>query len=151
MTVTFDIVNPLQERRWDELLLHNEAYSFFHSSSWARVLSESYRYQPRYVVSVRNGRLSVLLPFMEITSAITGRRGVSLPFSDYCEPVLAPDIPWQDVRSRIVQYGEESGWRSIEVRGGQELFKGEPHSSFYFGHTLDLSGTAEQVFAQEIH
>ena len=80
------IINPLEYPGWDELLLGTDGYSLFHSSSWARVLHESYRYKPLYFTCIENGKLSALIPMMEVISFLTGRRGVSLPFTDCCQP-----------------------------------------------------------------
>jgi hypothetical protein len=79
-------INPLDYPDWDDLLLKSGDPSFFHTSTWARVIVESYGYQPVYFVRWENTRLSSVMPFMDISSRLTGRRGVSLPFTDYCNP-----------------------------------------------------------------
>ena len=83
-------IDPLEYPNWDDLLLTNDQSTFFHTSAWARVLHESYNYKPLYFTSIDDGKISVLIPIMEIRSFITGRRGVSLPFTDYCKPIV-PD------------------------------------------------------------
>jgi len=79
------IINPLEYPGWDDLLLTNDQSTFFYTSAWARVLHESYKYKPIYFTSIDNGKLSALIPVMEVKSFITGKRGVSLPFTDYCQ------------------------------------------------------------------
>ncbi len=142
----FDIANPLEERRWDELLRTRKESAFFHSSSWARVLHESYGYTPRYFSSVENNTLKALVPVMEIKSFLTGKRGVSLPFTDSCEPVLPGGEALQRVMGSLVEYGMENGWGSIEIRGGS-MPDGISPSSFYYGHTLDLLQGEERLFS----
>ena len=82
--VTLEIFNPLDCAWWDELLRNSPGAGFFHSSPWARVLHEAYGYEPCYLASVEDSRFTALLPCMEVRSPITGKRGVSLPFTDYC-------------------------------------------------------------------
>src|SRR3990172_8371413 len=82
------VINPLDYPEWDKLLLSTRDYSFFHSSAWARVLHESYGYRPLYFTSIDNGILLSVIPIMEINSIFTGKRAVSLPFTDYCEPII---------------------------------------------------------------
>lgn len=77
-----EIVDPTVITGWDEMLGHNEAGDFFHSSAWARVLVESYGYAPSYFFSSERSNLTFLMPFMDVSSPITGRRGVSLPWTD---------------------------------------------------------------------
>ena len=83
-----DIVDPTQFPQWDELLFKTPGSSFFHTSSWARVLKESYGYVANYFTEISDGEILTLLPVMEVRSFLTGCRGVSLPFTDSCEPIL---------------------------------------------------------------
>jgi len=145
--LNLQIINPLYYPGWDELLLSKKKYSFFHSSHWARVLSESYNYTPLYFVTIRDNNLSVAIPFMEVKSVFMGKRGVSLPFSDYCVPIISEDVDCQDVLNQIIEYGEQSNWKYIELRGEKELFKDLPCASHYYTHTLDLSKGSEQLFS----
>ena len=141
------ILNPLEYPGWDELLLTNENYSFFHSSAWARVLHESYNYKPLYFTAIENGSLSALIPVMEVRSLLTGRRGVSLPFSDYCEPIAPDKSHFLELIDDVIKYGKNAGWKSIEWRGGQEFFDDVTPSSYYYTHTLDLLENEEQILS----
>ena len=79
MNLQLEIINPLDCESWDELVLSTKNYSFFHSSSWARVIYESYNYTPLYFTLIDNDKLLALIPIMEIKSILTGKRAVSLP------------------------------------------------------------------------
>lgn len=116
------IVNPITYPGWDDLVLSTPGHSFFHSSSWARVLSESYGYTPLYFTVIENGNLRALVPVMEVNSFLTGRRGVSLPFTDYCEPIVDEGISFRDLFDQIIDYGKKRDWKYIELRGGSSLF-----------------------------
>ena len=142
-----NIINPLEYPNWDELLLTNENCSFFHSPSWARVLCESYTYKPLYFTSIANGKLSALIPIMEIKSLLTGRRGVSLPFTDYCQPIVTDKSHFQEIIDSLVAYGKKAGWKYIEWRGGEGYFQDTVHSSFYYGHTLDLTQNEQELLS----
>src|SRR3954464_9442113 len=83
--VSVQVVDPLAVANWDALVMALPGHSFFHSAAWARVLEDSYGYKPVYFALVENGALRALLPALEVDSWLTGKRGVSLPFSDACE------------------------------------------------------------------
>ena len=141
------IVNPLEYPDWDRLVLAAENASFFHSSAWARVLVESYGYKPLYFTSLENGSLSSLVPFMEINSWLTGKRGVSLPFTDEC-PQIAPDSGMsQEMVKHIIDYGEKAGWKYIEWRNGEHFPEEVITSDFYFTHEVDLTQTEKELFS----
>jgi len=147
MSLQLKIINPLEYAQWDDLVISTQDYTFFHSSSWARVLCESYSYKPCYFISLDEGKLSVLMAGMDIKSILTGRRWVSIPFSDYCETIINGDEHFQDgVINHIIHYGKEIGWKSIEWRGG-DLPQSVAHSSYYYGHTLELCHNEEQLFS----
>ena len=147
MNLELEIINPLQHRGWNDLLISAPGYSFFHSESWARVLYESYRYNPLYFTLVDKDKLLALIPVMEIKSILTGRRGVSLPFSDYCEPIIAQNIQFQDMMNYVIGYGKKAGWKSLELRGGKSFQPGSIPCYYYYSHSLDIEQKEEQIFA----
>nr|WP_230406604.1 hypothetical protein [Candidatus Scalindua japonica] len=141
------IINPITYPGWDDLLLSNPDYSFFHSSSWARVLHESYNFKPLYFTLIKENKLLVLMPIMEVKNFIAGKKGVSLPFADYVDPIVAEGSHINDVFDYLIEYGKKSSWKSIEIKGGEWLFQESPLSSYYYGHTLDLSQGEDQIFS----
>jgi hypothetical protein len=144
--MALEIVNPLQIPNWEDLILATGKASFFHSSAWARVLHESYGYEPLYFASFENGKLSCLMPFMEVNSWLTGKRGVSLPFTDYCEPIVENDLSWKEPLDHIIRSGREKGWKYFELRGSGCLLPETQVSSRYLLHTLDLTKEAGEIF-----
>jgi hypothetical protein len=133
------IVNPIDWPNWDSLILSHSNYSFFHSSAWARVLSEAYGYKPLYFTIFDSDAISACLPVMEVNSFITGKRGVSLPFTDHCEPLIRDPAQFEALLNYVKEYGKRSGWKYLELRGGQTLLPGAQPSITYLGHTLDLT------------
>ena len=78
---------------------------------------------------------------------ITGRRGVSLPFSDYCDMIIAQDVSPNDILKELIDYARQADWRSIEFMDGRYLPADTPGSSFYYEHTLDLGKDEGSVVA----
>lgn len=159
--MALDIVNPLDYPGWDDLLQTSAAGrsnpepcacsrtpSFFHSAAWARVLHEAYGYKPLYFTEFSGDRLSALIPVMEIRSLLTGTRGVSLPFTDYCEPVVPDGESFEGMMGRLIGHAEKNRWDSVEIRGGVRMPGDIPVSSSYHGHLLDLSRGEENIFSR---
>jgi hypothetical protein len=142
-----EIINPLEYPSWDDLLLSTNGYSFFHTSAWARVLHETYHYKPLYFSIIGNGRLLLSIPVMEVKGFLNGKRGVSLPFTDCCEPIIAEDMPFKDILGRLIEYGREAGWKFIEIRGGGDLFGRSRPSQFYYVHDMDLVHGEKRIFS----
>ena len=123
--MSLEIIDPTRYPKWDELLLRTPGASFFHSSGWAKVLAESYGYTPLYFTVLENGKLRALVPMMEVNSFLTGKRGVSLPFTDYCEPIIEEGIEFQDLLNPIIDHGKKNGWKYIELRGGEKYLRNQ--------------------------
>jgi hypothetical protein len=140
------IINPITYPGWDELLLSCPDYSFFHSAAWAKVLQETYRYSPTYFTVFKNGHLQALVPVMQVNSFLTGKRGVSLPFTDYSDAIISNGIAFNDLFDHIIEYGKNNGWESFEMRGGESVPLLGPDSCTYSHHTLDLCKGAHEIF-----
>ncbi len=144
-SIQVEIINPLQFDGWDELVRTHPDTTFFHSSHWARVLNITYGYKPLYFTVRDNDNLSALIPLMEIDSFLTGKRGVSLPFTDYCGPIVSNVVDTGDIWEQIKEHGEKSGWKYIEFRGWNGFSKYVSPSSWYYEHNLKLSADVEHV------
>jgi hypothetical protein len=143
----FDILNPLEISDWDSLVLATGKASFFHSAAWARVLCESYGYKPVYFTAFENNNLSFLMPFMEVNSRITGKRGVSLPFTDFCDTITSNGNDFRTAVNAVREYGKERGWKTMEWMDNGGRFSGASPCASYFTHRLELSGPEDQVFS----
>lgn len=109
------VIDPLADGDYDEWLLEQPGATIFHTSKWARVLAESYGHRPCYLtLGPKPGR--AVLPLMEVASALTGRRGVSLPFTDFCS---AAGSPGGGMENKALALGRDWGWRYMEFRGGE--------------------------------
>ncbi len=141
------LADPLRDPEWDRLVLSHPESSIFHSAAWAAVLVKTYGHRPFYLQFVRHGETVALMPLMEVRSPFTGRRGVCLPFSDFCEPLIFEEFETELGTKRLAELARERGWNYFEVRGGSALKAGaEPVATFY-GHQLDLHGGVSEVSA----
>jgi lipid II:glycine glycyltransferase (peptidoglycan interpeptide bridge formation enzyme) len=131
-------MDPTVEPAWDRWI---EAYpegSFFHGSAWAAVLKQTYRHRPAYLVVRSEGDGRALWPIMELNGGLTGRRGVSLPFTDLCEPLVATTMQGEELLSAALETGRSRHWRYFEFRGGQRHFPAIRPAYSCFTHTLPL-------------
>lgn len=147
--VNVRIVDPVSDSGWDRLVLSRSEFNFFHLSAWANVLSKTYGHKPYHLHFYRGSESLALVPVMEIVSAFTGRRGISMPFSDFCEPLVTDQ--WQSggkLFETLLQLGRERKWRYFELRGGKEILPlAAVAGERYYGHELGLTGGCDRLFA----
>lgn len=146
--MNIQIVDPTGLSDWDARLLAAGKDDFFHSTAWARVLKGCYRYKPVYHVSAENGRLNLAVPLMEIRSVWTGRRGVSLPFTDQCIPYSTDRQVLRNAVGSCIDYGRKAGWKYIELRASEFYGDGTPSWTDYYSHEIALSGSEPALFAR---
>src|SRR5271165_5547282 len=141
-------INPLCDPEWDRLASSHPEYTFSHSSAWARVLSKTYGHEPVYLRCSRRGELVALIPMMEVRSPLTSRRGVCLPFTDFCGPLMFSEVGSALVMDKLSEVARERKWKYFEVRGGIKLGASSTPALAFYGHTLDLQSGPEVLFTR---
>jgi len=142
------IFDPIHEDDWDVQTASHPRASFFHSSKWARVLNATYGHVPHYLGVMQEDQAQALLPVLEVNSFLTGRRGVSLPFSDECGLLAHDEAGGDQLMQSALELGRARQWKFLEVRGNfPGRLRPTPWVS-YFGHELDLSIGADALFAR---
>lgn len=149
LTEGLQLIDPVNTPDWDANLRKFSEATFFHTAAWARVLSSSYGYRPLYLAGGGAGRLTSVLPLMEIDSWLTGKRGVSLPFTDECEPLGVEGNPeaFKCLFDNARVQGRIRHWKFLECRGGHALLGNAPVSKSYFSHRLRLHANEAALFS----
>jgi len=141
-------VNPFLDPDWDRLVLSHPDFSFFHSAAWARVLSKTYGHEPIYLRCSQRRELVALVPMMEVRSIVTGRRGVCLPFTDFCGPLMFGEGGSAAAIDKLSEVARERKWKYFEVRGGKSFAGSAAPALAFYGHTLDLRGGPEDLLSR---
>jgi len=146
MNKSFILKIPYQYDEWDKLIQKNDNYSFFHSSAWTKVIKESYHYKLLLFGEKIKGNIPNFCPVVEVKSILTGCRGVSLAFSDHCEPIFESRDAFIKIFESIKDYGKNNKWKFIEFRGGYQFFKNQTHYTKYYQHVLELTENIDELY-----
>jgi lipid II:glycine glycyltransferase (peptidoglycan interpeptide bridge formation enzyme) len=143
-------IDPLRDSRWSAFVDTHPQASVFHSSNWLRALRAVYGYEPMVVTTCSPDELLTNgLVFCRVQSWLTGRRFVSLPFSDHCEPLSNHpqelDVLFQHMKQQVRR--EERKYFEIRpisccIGGPAEL----SHLVTYYFHSLDLRPNEGELF-----
>jgi hypothetical protein len=139
-------LNPLEDQTWDRMVRHRADSCFFHGSTWARVLHDTYRHQPYYFFRSTSDMISEVLPVMEVSSPLTGRRGVSLPFTDFCPLLTAPNPRDDSLLQAVLELGRQRRWDYYECRGGIEHWNAASPSQQFYGHEVELDSDEQSLY-----
>ncbi len=140
-------LDPLALDTWDAQIVSHPQATIFHTAAWARVLHDTYRHRPWYLGRIEAGRVSNLWPIMEVESVLTGKRGVALPFTDFCEPLAIDKSAAARNWELAIELGRERGWKYFECRGAHGVPAGARPALSYYGHELDLTIPESDLFA----
>lgn len=142
-----NFIDPLLHSDWDRLVQSYPDATAFHTSAWAKVLCKTYRHQPQYLRWSDAGGAVALIPIMEVRSVVTGRRGICLPFSDFCEPLVFGQISCRDLLNQITKLAADRQWKYFELRSSGIVPPSVTPATTYYGHSIDLRGARDRVFA----
>ncbi len=143
-------LDPIIDRRWDDLVASHPLASAFHQKGWLKAMAMTYGYHPIVITStLPRERLSDGIVFCEIDSWITGKRAVSLPFSDHTDPLFGQNRTSSELAEWIRAECKHQNLRYIEVR--PYLWKADSEGLFtpgdsYWLHTLSLEPSLERIF-----
>lgn len=99
-------VDPRTDARWEALVACSPAGSLFISPPWIRAVAQGYGLAPAARVIVDGtGSPRAGLAYVPIADAVSSRI-VSLPFSDYSDPLLRDDADWRTLIGPLL----DSGW-----------------------------------------
>src|ERR1041384_5197632 len=135
------VFEPLRDPRWAPFVARHPKASVFHSTAWLLSLQRTYSYIPlAFTTSGPGVALANAVVVADVRSWLTGRRLVSLPFSDHCEPLVDSADDLATLCAEIRRHRAEGRWKYVEIRPASPLTLGEgfgPTQTFYL-HRVDL-------------
>jgi len=144
-------IDPLEDRRWPEFVARHPLSSLYHSQPWLESLKRTYGYTPvAYTTSPAGSELRNGLVFCRVESWLTGRRIVSLPFSDHCEPLFGSEDEFEKLISILLLVFRKEHWKYTELRPRSTIAQGpgglQPDKHYCF-HSLDLSSEVKELYS----
>ena len=143
-------IDPLRDPRWAALVESHPRSSVFHSVNWLKALQGVYGYEPVAVTTCPpDATLTNGLVFCHVRSWLTGRRLVSLPFSDHCEALIDDQDELDAMLLYLKQDHKKSKSQYIEIRPVScrpSSRSGLQETLLYSFHRLDLRRSAPELF-----
>lgn len=136
---------------WSTLIEEQVKHSFYYDPRWFELLHTLYGYRIIPLTTTNaQGQVTGFLPLSLVSSPLTGRRLVSLPFSDHC-PILAEDeANANDLIDQALQLAQQMHVKYLELRAGvNDVLSKRTNlalSNLYVNWTLPLSDDAQDVW-----
>ncbi len=97
------------------------------------------------VIPDGDSQLRAGLPFMEVNSLLTGRRWVSLPFSDYCNPLYRDEEAREELTCQLIELFQSNAVKRAEVRWNLPNRRELQQVSDFVLHTIEIGPDPARV------
>jgi FemAB-related protein (PEP-CTERM system-associated) len=143
---------PLSHAHWHNFVEQHAKGSFYHSQAWLDLLTKLYGYSVIPLTTTNTtGQITGFLPLCFMQSPLTGRRLVSLPFSDYCSPLAVDELSTSNLIDQAIRLAHQQKVRYLELRTGtNEVLSKHPdlmEGNLYVRWLLPLNPDPDRVWA----
>ena len=143
MSVT---VLELTDPRWEDFVTRQPSATPFHHPSWGTLIADCYGFRAFAVaISDATGEIRAGLPAVEVRHLRGKPKWVTLPFTDYCPPLVPVPQGETDLVCALRRASKAAGVRRVEVRapieGASSVSRGA------FRHVIPLERDPARVYA----
>jgi CelD/BcsL family acetyltransferase involved in cellulose biosynthesis len=144
------LFDPLTDSRWQAFLDRARDASVFHHPEWLGLVGRRYRYEMSALCVTDGDEILAGIPLARVSSRLTGRRLVAVPFSDVCPVARAPHAG-DDASTALARALADERTRTgldIEVRARLDGIAGAHVVARYLTHRLALEADSDAVLAR---
>lgn len=141
-------VDAASDALW-QTLVEQQRSDVFHSPAWARVLAKTYGFHPRARLLVDGaGKPQAGITYCRVEDMMD-ERTISLPFSDFCDVMVANQAQWQQLMGGLLDEGRRIRLRCLhnEMALADERFETVGRARW---HGIDLQRDEESLW-QGLH
>jgi CelD/BcsL family acetyltransferase involved in cellulose biosynthesis len=110
---------------WRQFLLSRPEALPYHHPAWVQTLADAYGYEPQAaVLRSSTGEVVGGLPVVQLGGRVRARRWVSLPFTDFCPPLLGNGLAEDELAAAVDGLRRQHEIASLEIRAPVARFGG---------------------------
>jgi CelD/BcsL family acetyltransferase involved in cellulose biosynthesis len=140
------MILELSDPRWADFVATHPAATPFHHPDWTRLVAGCYGFHAfALAVSDVSGVIRAGLPVVEVRHLRRGPRWVSLPYTDYCPPLVSNREEEEQLVGALRRSSRAAGVRRVEIRA--PIADGSTAGPRALRHVLALSPNPAEVYA----
>ena len=137
----------ITDKHWQDYIFKEPNHTIFHHPLWAQVISETYGYQTFAMVNIDDsGEIVAGLPLVYINSWLTGKRWISMPFSDQCKMLGRDKHSLMSLANGLIQEVESRTVPFVEIRDEVPSIPFRLMQNSYYFHQINLTIGSEKLF-----
>jgi CelD/BcsL family acetyltransferase involved in cellulose biosynthesis len=141
----------IDDSRWLDFIRTCPDASPFHHPAWASLLAEAYgHFAFGLAATAADGRLTMVLPVLEVSTPLRRQKWVSLPFTDSCPPLAVAPAARHGFTEELDELRRRSGIVQVDVRAelrGVHAY----HSCDHVVHVMRLPSDPDEVLGNVQH
>ena len=139
-------VLELTDPRWAEFVARQPSATPFHHPDWGALIADCYGFRAFAVATGdATGQIRAGLPVIEVRHLLREPKWVSLPFTDYCLPLIQAPQEETDLVAALRQASKAAGVRRVEIRA--PVAGASSVNRTAFRHVIALEGDSAAVYA----
>ena len=87
--MNIELIDPVNDFRWKDFILKESDADVFHHPAWLNTIMKEYNFPIKIVAVVDEAEIKAGIPFAFMKSLTGAKKLISLPFSDYCNPLAS--------------------------------------------------------------
>lgn len=142
-----EFIEPIESPSWAELVDAAPTAEIFHHPRWLGLLRDQYGYEFSACCVRGEHGIEAALPLAHVASRLTGKRLVSLPFSDVCSPLLAAGAGLEALGAlgdAVAGHAHERGLE-LTIHGAMPSIPDGFVSERFVTHELALPGDPDEA------
>jgi Acetyltransferase (GNAT) domain len=150
-----NFLSPNHFRKWDLLVENHPLGTIYHLSGWKKVLEESFRHIKGQIIAIwdeHNQEIVGGLPVYFVNSIVTGKRVVSAPFANFCDPLITNAGDGGILSNYLLKIYKQKKPSYVEVKTRQNhsFLKNAQFntSEHYLHHFIPLTQSPDTLFKQ---
>jgi CelD/BcsL family acetyltransferase involved in cellulose biosynthesis len=138
----FELTDP----RWRGFVARHPGATAFHHPDWVRVVADCYRFRAfALATSDAAGVIRAGIPVVEVRHFRGGPKWVSLPYTDYCPPLVSCRQEEDQLASALQRASCAAGVRRVEIRA--PLTGSASSGATALRHVIGLDRSPAEVYA----
>lgn len=137
---TLAIIDPTKEPAWDAFVEGHPLGQIYHLSGWKRILEDNFKHIKGFCLVLREGdgrEIRAGMPVYKVSSWMTGRRLVSMPFATLSDPLVSDAEQADILMNEVIRLSGRLRCPRVEIRTVQAhpfIKSGQFGQSRYFVH-----------------
>jgi hypothetical protein len=116
--MTIQVINPIDDLRWDNFIAEHPLSSIYHHSSWKLLIESTFKkLHPYYIASFdKQGNIEGVLPSFISSTVFSGTHIISLPLATYCDPLFYSEKDLHQSLNALIKKWKTEDIKFIELR-----------------------------------